>query len=102
MKLLPEVKANIDAGEMFDIAANEGRLLHFNGGQAHIRMWKNRNTVLSIDFAAGKSPQLSVWISEQYIKNNEHNCENYKQQYEHWSMKGHMMDHYQLYPEEIL
>lgn len=87
MKLLPEVKAYIDAGAMFDIAANEGRLLHFNGGQAHIRMWKNRNTVLSIDFAAGKGPQLSVWISEQYIKDNEHNCADYQERYKTQSME---------------
>lgn len=81
------VQAFIDAADIFDIAVEEGRMLHFNGGQAHIWMWKNRNTVLSIDFTTTQAPQLYVSLNAQYIQDNKHNCADYQERYRTQSMK---------------
>ena len=81
------VQAFIDAGDIFDIAVDERRLLHFNGGQAHIWMWKNRNTVLSIDFTSANTPKIDVSLNAQYIQDNKHNCAHYQEHYKTHSMK---------------
>lgn len=89
----------IDAGDAFDIAVSESRLLHFNGGQAHIQMWENRNTVLSIDFTTPR-PQITIWLSERYVQDNKHASANYKERYKNWSMKEHLFNHFQKFPIE--
>lgn len=82
-----DIQSFIDAGDIFDIAAEESRLLHFNGAQAQIWMWKNRNTVLTIDFSQSNRPGVYVSLNKQYIDDNKHNCADYKERYQTSSMK---------------
>lgn len=96
------VQAFIDAADLFDIAVEEGRLLHFNGGQAHIQMFPNRDTILSIDFTAQSEPRITAWLSPQYVADNKPSCAHYKERYKDWSHKEHLYNHYQMFPPEVV
>lgn len=98
--MLTDVQSFIDAGDVFDIAVDEGRLMHFNGGQAVIRMFPNRNTIMAIDFNGKYRPDISISINEQYVENHKHYGAEYKKRYEDWSMKEHLFNHYQQFPPE--
>ena len=95
-----DVQAFLDAGDIFDIAAEEGRILHFNGAIATILMWKNRNTVLTIDFNGVNRPNLYVSLNEQYVKDNIASGPHYKERYKDWSYREFLYNHYQMFPEK--
>lgn len=97
-----DTQSFLDAGDIFDIAAEEGRILHFNGGQATILMWKNRNTVLTIDFSGKYRPEVSVHISKEYVDRNKASGPHYKERYKDWSYKEHLYNHFQMFPPEVV
>lgn len=97
-----DTQSFLDAGDIFDIAAEEGRILHFNGGQATILMWKNRNTVLTIDFSGKYRPEVSVHISKEYVDQNKASGPHYKERYKDWSYKEHLYNHFQMFPPEVV
>lgn len=97
-----DVQAFLDAGDIFDIAAEEGRILHFNGAIATILMWKNRNTVLTIDFNGMNRPNIYVSLNEQYVKDNKASGPHYKERYKDWSYKEFLYNHFQTFPPEVV
>lgn len=92
--IMNNIQAFIDAGDVFDIAVEEGRLLHYNGAQAYIRMWPKRNTVMIIDFSAATEPDIKVWLSEQYVNNNCHSGKHYQESLKDFSLKEFLYSHY--------
>lgn len=55
--------------ELIDIAANENRLWHYNGGQAYIRVSNDSNVLMVIDHTMGGIPSVSLNDGTQYFKN---------------------------------
>ena len=59
--------------EMIDIAANEDRLWHYNGGQAYIRVNNNSNVLMIVDHTLQTSdgvgiPSVSLNDGTEYFK----------------------------------
>jgi len=53
--------------ELIDIAANENRLYHHNGGQAYIRVSMNSNVLMIIDHSLVSNPTIELYDGTQYF-----------------------------------
>jgi hypothetical protein len=54
--------------ELIDIAANEDRLYHHNGGQAYIRISMDSNALMIIDHTMVSNPQLDIYDGSHYFE----------------------------------
>jgi hypothetical protein len=58
----------MQAVELIDIAANENRLWHYNGGQAYIRVSDSSNVLMVIDHTLqSRVPEITHWDGTQYF-----------------------------------
>ena len=58
--------------ELIDIAANEDRLYHHNGGQAYLRVSMDSQVLMVIDYS-NSTPSLELYDGTEYFKN----CKDY-------------------------
>ena len=54
--------------ELIDIAANENRLYHHNGGQAYIRVSMDSNVLMIIDHTMVSNPTIELYDGTQYFE----------------------------------
>lgn len=59
--------SHVQALELIDLAANENRLYHHNGGQAYIRVSMDLNTLMVIDHTSHK-PDIRFYDGTEYFK----------------------------------
>ena len=55
--------------ELIDIAANENRLWHYNGGQAYVRVSNDSSVLMVIDHTMGGIPVVTLNDGTEYFKN---------------------------------
>lgn len=60
----------VQAIELIDIAANEDRLWHYNGGQAYIRVSNDSSVLMVIDHTP-QFPKIEMLDGTQYFKTYE-------------------------------
>lgn len=53
--------------QMIDFAASENRVYHYNGGQAYIRMYSQKDILIIIDHTIVE-PEVSVCDGNEYFK----------------------------------
>ncbi len=62
----------MQAVEMIDIAANENRLWHYNGGQAYVRLSNDSDVLMVIDHTVPKRvPSVILCDGSDYFKTYE-------------------------------
>ena len=62
----------MQAVEMIDIAANENRLWHYNGGQAYVRLSNDSDVLMVIDHTVAKRvPSVILCDGSEYFKTYE-------------------------------
>jgi hypothetical protein len=90
---------HVQALELIDIAANEDRLFHHNGGQAYIRISNDSNVLIVIDHTMANRPQVTLHDGTNYFAE----CKDYN-----WAHSKRLRDHGSLaewfketYPERI-
>ena len=54
--------------ELIDIAANENRLWHHNGGQAYIKLSNDSNVLMIIDHVNVNNPTIELCDGTQYFE----------------------------------
>lgn len=74
----------LQALELIDIAANEDRLFHHNGGQAFIKMSTLSNTLMVIDHSMADRPKVTLHDGTNYFAE----CSNYN-----WAHSKRLRDH---------
>lgn len=67
----------IQSLELIDIAANENRLYHHNGGQAYIRVSMDSNVLMIIDHSMHNHSRISLEDGTEYFIE----CANYNFEY---------------------
>lgn len=58
----------LQAFELIDLAANEDRLYHYNGGQAYIRISMNLNVLMILDNTSIDHPSIQFMDGTEYFK----------------------------------
>ena len=90
---------HIQALELIDIAANEDRLYHHNGGQAYLRISMDSQVLMIIDHTSVNRARITLHDGTEYFKE----CSGYN-----WSHSKRLREHGSLaewfkttYPERI-
>ena len=90
---------HIQALELIDIAANEDRLYHHNGGQAYIRMSMDSQVLMIIDHTMADRPEVTLHDGTSYFAQcNDYNWAHSKRLREHGSLAEWFKT---TYPERI-
>jgi len=58
----------LQAFELIDLAANEDRLYHYNGGQAYIRVSMDLNVLMILDNTTTDFPSFQLINGTEYFK----------------------------------
>jgi len=86
--------------ELIDIAANENRLYHHNGGQAYIRVSMESNVLMIIDHTMVSNPTVELYDGTQYFEACKgYNIEHSKRLREYGSMVTWFVTNY---PEHMV
>jgi len=85
---------SLQAFELVDIAANENRLYHYNGGQAYIRVSMDSNVLMIVDHT-GRNPEANLCDGTEYFKAYpRYNIEHSRRIREHGSLAQWYIDNY--------
>jgi hypothetical protein len=70
---------HVQALELIDVAAQENRLYHHNGGQAYIRVSMSLNVLMIIDHTRAHHPEITFHDGTKYFID----CVNYNFEHSH-------------------
>lgn len=79
--------STLQALELIDLAANENRLYHHNGGQAYIRLSMDSDVLMVIDHTVHHKPEVNMYDGAKYFRDYpNYNSEHSKRLREHGSL----------------